>query len=141
MSAYLKSNRNGFTLLEVIITMVVVAILGTIIYAFMGTAVTQSGLPVIGVKENLELAEVLEKITADYREALNSGGASFDLAAFVATVDSAAEVNALYGAAVDSVTIVSTAFDAGGNETGSDDNIKKVTLQQGDSRLTVLMVQ
>jgi len=136
-----KMTSNGFTLLEVIITLLVASILGTMIYTFLGTSITKSGIPVNLVREDFEFVSVLEKITDDYRQEIETAGASFDLAAFVSTIDSATKVNALYGSTVDSVTIVSTAFDASGNETGSDNNIKKVTLQQGDSILTVLLTQ
>lgn len=136
-----KMTSNGFTLLEVIITLLVASILGTMIYTFLGTSITKSGIPVNLVREDFEFVSVLEKITDDYRQEIETAGASFDLAAFVITINSAAKVNALYGSTVDSVTIVSTAFDASGNETGSDDNIQKVTLQKGDSILTVLLTQ
>ena len=139
-----KMTTNGFTLLEVIITLLVASILGTTIYTFLGTSVTKSGIPVNLIKEDFEFVSVLEKITNDYRqkiETAKTAGESFDLAAFVTDIDSAAKVNALYGSTVDSVTIVPTAFDASGNETGSDDNIQKVTLQKGDSILTVLLTQ
>ena len=136
-----KMTTNGFTLLEVIITLLVASILGTMIYTFLGTSITKSGIPVNLVKEDFELVSVLEKITDDYRQEIETAGASFDLATFVSNINSAAKVNALYGSTVDSVTIVPTAFDASGNETGSDDNIQKVKLQQGGSILTVLLTQ
>ncbi|MEA3486302.1 MAG: prepilin-type N-terminal cleavage/methylation domain-containing protein [Thermodesulfobacteriota bacterium] len=141
MSRSAKTKANGFSLIEIIITLVVVSILGTIMYTFLNTGITKSSIPLNLVREDFELESVLEKITDDYRRAVQTNGGSFDLAAFVGTIDSVAKVNTLYGSNVDTVTIVSTAFDAAGQETGSDDNIKKVTIQQGDSIIRVLLTQ
>ena len=141
MSRSAKTKANGFSLVEIIIALVVVSILGTIMYTFLDTGVTKSSIPLNLVREDFELESVLEKITDDYRRTVQTNGGSFDLAAFVSTIDSADKVNTLYGSNVDTATIVSTAFDATGQETGSDDNIKKVTIQQGDSIIRVLLTQ
>ena len=60
-------NENGFTLLEVIITLIVASILGSIAYQFMGTSVVRSALPVNRVKDQFMLNGIMEKMTADYR--------------------------------------------------------------------------
>lgn len=62
-----KLYQKGFTLIEVIITLVVAAILGTILVQFMGTSLTRSAEPVIMVQEGFSLSEVMEKITAHYK--------------------------------------------------------------------------
>lgn len=60
-------NENGFTLLEVIITLIVASILGSIAYQFMGTSVVKSAMPVNRVKDQFELNGMIEEMTADYR--------------------------------------------------------------------------
>ena len=60
-------NENGFTLLEVIITLIVASILGSIAYQFMGTSVVKSALPVNRVKDQFMLNGMIEEMTADYR--------------------------------------------------------------------------
>ena len=60
-------NENGFTLLEIIITLIVASILGSIAYQFMGTSVVKSALPVNRVKDQFMLNGMIEEMTADYR--------------------------------------------------------------------------
>jgi prepilin-type N-terminal cleavage/methylation domain-containing protein len=61
-----KQREKGFTLLEIIITLVIAAILGTFLVTFMGTAVTKSGEPVVRTKQLYELQQVMENIKATY---------------------------------------------------------------------------
>ena len=56
----------GFTLLEVIVTLVVAAILGTILVAFMNSNLVRSADPVVNVGRAYNLEKVMENITADY---------------------------------------------------------------------------
>lgn len=62
-----KSNlESGFTLIEVIITLVVVAMVAAMMVAYFGTSITQSSLPVIRLQSAGKLNQIMEKITADY---------------------------------------------------------------------------
>jgi prepilin-type N-terminal cleavage/methylation domain-containing protein len=65
-SSFSKQREKGFTLLEIIITLVIAAILGTFLVTFMGTAVTKSGEPVARAKQLYELQQVMENIKATY---------------------------------------------------------------------------
>lgn len=66
----MKSKRNGsefgFTLIEVIITLVVVAIVGAMMTAYFGTSITQSSLPIFRLSDAAKLNMIMEKITAVY---------------------------------------------------------------------------
>jgi prepilin-type N-terminal cleavage/methylation domain-containing protein len=62
-----RLEQKGFTLIEVIVTLVVAAILGTILVQFMGTSLTRSAEPIIMVQEGFSLSEVMEKMTAHYK--------------------------------------------------------------------------
>ena len=64
--------ENGFTLLEVIITIIVAAILGSMLIPLMGTALKHSADPVNDVKDEFQLNKVMENITADYKNLLNA---------------------------------------------------------------------
>lgn len=64
-----KSNR-GFTLLEVIVTIVVAAVLGSMLIAVMGTAVTKSAEPIVQAVDMASAESTLEKISADYAKYL-----------------------------------------------------------------------
>ena len=68
-----KRTSNGFTLIELILTILVTAILGSFLIAFMGAAVTRSADPVFQTK-NLATAEAtMEKISLDYSAHLATG--------------------------------------------------------------------
>ncbi len=135
-----RKRDGGFSLVELIVTLVVAAILGTLLVVYMGTGITKSGIPIIWVKQEFTVFKVMERITADYQTALKT--TPFNLATFAAQIDTAAKVNATYGSDIDSSTVVNTAFPAaGGTETGTDPNIIKVTLRKGDQSVTSLFTQ
>lgn len=64
--SFLKQREKGFTLLEIIVTLTIAAILGTILVTYMGTALTKSGEPVVRSKQMYELQQVMENIKATY---------------------------------------------------------------------------
>lgn len=61
-----KNRQCGFTLIEVIITLVVLAILAAMVASYFGTSIFQSSTPVSRLKAAGKLNAVMEKITADY---------------------------------------------------------------------------
>ena len=73
-----KHGHKGFTLLEVVITLVVAAILATILMQFMGTSLTRSTEPLVLLQEGLELGEIMEKMTADYKRLLATDSAPLE---------------------------------------------------------------
>jgi prepilin-type N-terminal cleavage/methylation domain-containing protein len=64
------NNKQGFTLLEVIVTFIVAAILGTIFLQLMGTSMQQSYEPVYMVQDGFSVNEIIEKMNAQYRKRL-----------------------------------------------------------------------
>ena len=60
--------QKGFTLVEIIVTIVVAAILGAMFLQIMETNLTGSVEPLIRVQDTFTLNEVMEKITADYKK-------------------------------------------------------------------------
>ena len=60
-------NSRGFTLIEVIVSLVVAAILGTIIYTFIGSTVVQSANPVLLAQKGAYLNGIIENMTGDYK--------------------------------------------------------------------------
>jgi prepilin-type N-terminal cleavage/methylation domain-containing protein len=59
-------NQNGFTLIEVIVIIVIGAILAAFLVTFMGTAITQSSVPVNQTRDLGTSIGSLETITAAY---------------------------------------------------------------------------
>jgi len=60
-------NNQGFTLLEVVITLIVGSILGAILVQFMGTSMKNSFEPVIMVQNGYGGHEIMEKMNSDYK--------------------------------------------------------------------------
>ena len=76
-------DHKGFTLIEIILTIVLVAMLGAATLAFLGSGLTRSVNPVILVKDQNELIDVMEKIVAEYRDQIEQD--NLDLGTFPAT--------------------------------------------------------
>jgi prepilin-type N-terminal cleavage/methylation domain-containing protein len=65
-------NINGFTLLELIVTITVAAILGTFLIAFMGSAVSKSADPVRQARDLYTTHQNIEQYASLYAAYLNS---------------------------------------------------------------------
>lgn len=90
----LLKNKKGFTLVEVIVSLVVAGILGAMLIAFMGTGVMQSSNPVIIAQNGAYLNAIMDKMTADYRynmsHALKTGASrTVGFNNFIANLDTA----------------------------------------------------
>ena len=66
----LAGNKAGFTLLEVIVTLIVASILGAILMEFMGTNVQKSYEPVYMAQNSMGVNQIIEKMNADYKRQL-----------------------------------------------------------------------
>jgi prepilin-type N-terminal cleavage/methylation domain-containing protein len=118
---YLKTKiigSTGFTLVEVIATIVAAGILGAIFIQLMGTALNSSWNAVEIVRDEANTEKVMEQIIADYVAHINN--------------DPAAALNAMVtnynGQTIDGVHITAQyiVFDGSGNEVaaGLSDNLK-----------------
>src|SRR5271169_6811667 len=69
----MKTEKNifdyGFTLIEVIITLVVIAVVAAMIAVYFGTSYTQSSVPISRLMAADNLNQIMEKITGDYNNA------------------------------------------------------------------------
>lgn len=66
MTGRKKINKEGFTLIEIIVTVVIVAILGAMIITFLSDSLIKSGDPVKSIMASSNLHMVMANITADY---------------------------------------------------------------------------
>jgi prepilin-type N-terminal cleavage/methylation domain-containing protein len=68
VTARRNTNRaSGFTLLEVIITLTVGALLMAVILPYLGTSITRSSEPLSNLRNTLFIYRAMENMTADYR--------------------------------------------------------------------------
>jgi prepilin-type N-terminal cleavage/methylation domain-containing protein len=90
----MKKNSDGFTLIEVIVSLVVASILGAMLVAFLGTGMMKSAQPVLIAQNGAYLNRLMDKMTADYKyqmaTALQAGSTpSTGLSNFISHLDTA----------------------------------------------------
>ncbi len=59
-------NKKGFTLLEIIVTLVISAVLGAMIVQYFGTNIAESPVPVNRLQTASSFEQIMENITADF---------------------------------------------------------------------------
>jgi len=60
-------NDKGFTLIEMLITIVIAAILGTITFTYISASLTKNAQLLSQAKKAMDLQQVMENILADYK--------------------------------------------------------------------------
>ena len=133
--------NKGFTLLEVVITLVVAAILATILMQFMGTSLSRSAEPLVSVQEGLAIVEVMEKMNAEYKRLLTTD--SNPLETFKSNVeDGNLEANVPYFGDY-SVETKYITFSGGieAEDTAGEKRILKVTIERGEQTLVALFTK
>jgi prepilin-type N-terminal cleavage/methylation domain-containing protein len=118
----------GFTLVEIIVTLVAAGILGVIFLNLMGSALDDSWNAVENVRGGANSEGVMEQIVADYVQLINTnpGGAL----ASIVTNYNGQTINGI------NLTTQYITFDAGGNEVssgGPSDNLKVMTQALDDN--------
>ncbi len=68
MIKILENKHSGFTLIEIILTLIIAAVVGAGLVQYLGTALTQSSVPIQRLNQSLGLQQVMENITADYEK-------------------------------------------------------------------------
>jgi prepilin-type N-terminal cleavage/methylation domain-containing protein len=135
-----RTPQAGFTLIEVIVSIVLAAIVGVIFLTYMGTQLTHSGDPV-NVARDEGVAEMwMERIMSDYVQEMNAATFTTALATIFARNYAAGPYNMPA-----SVTLTRTyiTYDAGGNEVavtggGTSHNLK-VTVRAAGYGLTAIL--
>jgi prepilin-type N-terminal cleavage/methylation domain-containing protein len=61
-----KNCNDGFTLIEVIITLVLISVFGAMLFSYFGSSITRSSEPITHLKQAYELKTVVENMTAYY---------------------------------------------------------------------------
>ena len=103
----------GFTLIEVIVSIVLASIVGVIFLTYMGTELTHSGDPVKIAREEGVAEKWMERIMSDYAQEMNAATFTTALATIFARNYTANPYNMPAG-----VTLTRTyvTYDAGGNK-------------------------
>ena len=134
-------NNHGFTLLEVVITLIVGSILGAILVQFMGTSMKNSFAPVIMVQNANGVHEIMEKLNSDYKWRLMTS--DDPLGDFEGDVDDGnVDTNDPYFGEYARTTEY-IVFDDDGNEESDDTELRilKVKITHGGQSLTALFTK
>ncbi len=65
-----RPDQSGFTLIEIIVTLTVAAILAVMLVQFMGSSISRSTEPVVSMQQALVLQGIFENMNADYKRLL-----------------------------------------------------------------------
>jgi len=125
---------NGFTLIEIIVTILLASVLAAMMFQFMGTTLTGSFGPVETVRAEATMERLMEAVISDYVKRMNT-----DQSTAVGSMKTDADA-LVYGS---EVTMAYIAFDSSGNETpsGTATNTLKVTVQVAGRRLITLLTK
>jgi prepilin-type N-terminal cleavage/methylation domain-containing protein len=135
-----KLAPKGFTLVEVIVTIIAVSIVSVIFMNFMGKAVSKSTQAVEMVQGEASAEVLLECIVADYVFRMNQFSSPDPLAALAGDI-SGKRICGLDNIRTPGVTTAYIAFDASGNEIppGPSTRTLKVTVAAPGNDLTTLL--
>lgn len=135
-----KAALRGFTLIEVIVTILIVAVVGAMMYSVLGTSMTGSSLPVVRLQTSLALQRTMENMMADFRK--NFAGDVAGLKNAIGT--EGANQNNAYGQydVVHNRFIKFTGQSEDAWASGDPQDILKVTIKNGNNEtLTAIFVQ
>jgi prepilin-type N-terminal cleavage/methylation domain-containing protein len=145
MSSFYHKSDNGFTLVEVIITLLVAVILGAVMMQYLGSAVSRSSTPIKRLSADAALHSTADSIIGAFRQkAPSDSGAWSDFQAGIGAAGT--DQNNIYGA----YRVLFNdfiQFDATGNEladvygTAPDNILKVVITGTSDDPLTFLLVR
>jgi prepilin-type N-terminal cleavage/methylation domain-containing protein len=114
--------ERGFTLIEVIVTLTIVAVVAAMLLPYLSKTFAHSGDTVVNLNDMYALQEVMENIIADYAESSN------DAARIWIRVGGAGEHDNQYGQ-YEVVTRQYMTFNNGSEVSGTASNVLKVTIR------------
>ena len=131
-SMKISGSEDGFTLIEIIVTIILGSILAALMFQFMGSALTGSSGPVEIVRDSSDMEALMEEIISAYVKEINDTS--------VDPTDALATIVTNYGSH-SNVTLTYITFDASGTEqtSGTATNTLKVVVQSAGHSLVTLL--
>ena len=137
-------NNSGFTLIEIIVSLIVASILGVMLVSFMGSTVVQSANPVLLAQNGAYLNEIMENMTSDYKYRMFLSPTT-GLTNFSTNIGNEGDSKSNYADSSHPYTVVDNhriSFPSGSNVNATDPDpsgkILKVTIQYGGLSVTAL---
>jgi prepilin-type N-terminal cleavage/methylation domain-containing protein len=140
-----KASTTGFTLVEIVITLLIAGVLGATLYQYMGSALSGSAVPIKRLKATIGLQQVVENVVGDFEQRNPSVESDWTVLRSDIGAVGTEQVNT-YGA-YRVVRNEFIRFDGAGIEAGDNygtppDNVLRITLANSlDERLTALLVR
>ena len=125
------ASHKGFTLLEIIVTIILVGITAAIMFPALGTNLTRSAEPVNRLNDHHLLIQEMDKWTGIYRDEIRNH--NLDISSFKTNVDASANY-------LDSTAYINS-FNGGAYSTQGTNKILQVTLINNDQTLVALFAQ
>ena len=133
--------QGGFTLLEIVITLAVAAILGGMVVQFMGTSMIRSTEPPVKVQEGLSLNHVMESMTADYKKLMLTESDPLTLFKEIVENGNVVENDPYYGLYTPNTAFITFVGGIETPDTSGDNRILKVIITRGEQSLTALFTR
>jgi prepilin-type N-terminal cleavage/methylation domain-containing protein len=128
-------NKEGFTLIEVIVTFVVAAILATLFVNYMGGNLIGGSTSAVRAQDHYELIAVGEKMNIDYNKLMNAGDTNV-----LGTLQSRIAAGN-YGQYTQVTKFIT--FDSGTERIAATpgSNTLKATISRGDQTITIIFTK
>jgi prepilin-type N-terminal cleavage/methylation domain-containing protein len=138
---YSITNDRGLTILEIIVTIVIAAILGTVLIRVMGTGLTRSSVPITLLRNTYSLNQIIEEMTADYEDLYeNANEKEYDISTLKTYIETNSPNYGTYS--VDEIDYIRfDASDIQELDLSGDNNILKVSISSNNQSLTVLFTR
>ncbi len=139
-------NDRGLTILEIIVTIVVAAILGTVLVQVLSTSLTRSSVPITLLQDTYSINQIIEEMTADYEDLYeNVNEKEYDISTLKTYIENGnvSSNTPYYGPySLDYIDYIK--FDASYNEiadASGDDIILKAIISANNQSITVLFTK
>lgn len=138
-------NDRGLTILEIIVTIVIAAILGTVLVQVMSTSLTRSSIPITLLQNTYSISQIIEEMTADYEELYDENEREYDISTLKTYIENGnvSSNTPYYGPySLDYIDYIK--FDASYNEiadASGDDIILKAIISANNQSITVLFTK
>ena len=127
-----RNNHKGFTLLEIIATLILISISAAVMFPVLGTSLVRSAEPVERLNDHHLLVQEMDRWTGTYRDEIRLTG-TVDISVFKTNVDT----NANY---LDSTTYINS-FNGGAFNTQGTNTILRVILARNGQTLVALFAE
>ena len=135
------ANPKGFTLVEILVTIMFAAILAAVWFQFLGSSMTQSATPIALAKEGYSLNRILEKITAHHKKLLVTD--ADPLATFKTHIENGNNIanTPYFGEYTVQTSYITLNGGIEAVDASGDDRVLKTTLTVDRQSITVLFTQ